>query len=81
MYKCKDFWGNKNEVGGMFSPDIYESIEELMEQVNHWIEKEKIDVLNIETLLTPISLEQTSGDKDFEEFVRLFQVVRVWYRT
>lgn len=83
MYKYKDFFGEVTKNRGFFASDTYESIEDLVERVNQWVENEGIDVANIETLVTPINLEHTYGTmeiKSYERGISFKQVIRIWYR-
>lgn len=65
----------------------YESIAEVVERANEWIDSEGVDVFHVETLLLPGALASSGGTStSFEvnagsaSFSLWHQVVRVWYR-
>ncbi len=64
----------------------YESIAEVVERANEWIESEGVEVLQVETLLLPGALASSGGTSTNVEvnvgsasFSQWHQVVRVWY--
>ncbi len=63
-------------------PTDYESIVEVLTRVQRWIEREQIQVLNVETLLLPVLPgEQEEGGPTRVTGVsgNIFQIIRVWY--
>jgi len=65
----------------------YESITEVVERVNQWIESEGVEVSQVETLLlsgVPASSGETSTNEAVFNVGTIFgqhQVVRVWYTS
>lgn len=64
----------------------YESIAEVVERANEWIESEGVEVFQVETLLLPGALASSGGTSTNVEvnagsvsFSHWHQVVRVWY--
>ena len=63
----------------------YEPVGETLDEMNAWIAKHQIDVVNVESVVLPnIHLEDGSTDGALatsgEMSSQWFQVVRVWYR-
>jgi hypothetical protein len=63
----------------------YGGISEVMPNVNDWIARNEIDVMNIETVALPnIDIEEGSNDSHLrasgEMSTHWFQIIRVWYR-
>jgi hypothetical protein len=63
----------------------YENLHELVSRVNQWIEQQRIDVLNVETVL----ITKLPDEPDASPAARMdsqgmtmstYQIVRVWYR-
>ena len=63
----------------------YESIHEVVTRANRWIERERVEVLNVETLLvTAIPSEEGDLRPKMDSpgaAMYTYQVVRVWYRV
>ncbi|MBK1831187.1 hypothetical protein JIN77_10645 [Verrucomicrobiaceae bacterium R5-34] len=64
----------------------YDGISEVMPKVNEWVARNKIEPINIETVVLPnIDLEEGSNDSHLrasgEMSTHWFQVVRVWYQV
>lgn len=64
----------------------YENLHELVSRVNLWIEQQRIDVLNVETVLVT-SLPNDEADASPKAEMNsqayassAYQIVRVWYR-
>ena len=65
----------------------YESMEEVVERVNRWIDEHGIEVLHIETLLSPGAPTQAGASPTYTEvnvgalgLAQWSQMIRVWYR-
>ena len=63
----------------------YEGISEVLPEMNAWISRHGIDVINVETVVLPnIDLEKGSNDSHLRSSGDMsshwFQVLRVWYR-
>jgi hypothetical protein len=66
-------------------PTDYESIDAVMTRVRRWIERERIQVLNVETLFLPIlpnEHEESAPARiaGFANAMSVFQVIRVWHQ-
>ncbi|MBK1855703.1 hypothetical protein JO972_12085 [Verrucomicrobiaceae bacterium 5K15] len=64
----------------------YDGISEVMPKVNEWVARNKIEPINIETVVLPnIDLEEGRNDSHLrasgEMSTHWFQVVRVWYQV
>jgi len=64
----------------------YESIADVVERANEWIDSEGVEVFSVETLLLPGALASSGGSSTNVEvnagpvsFGQWNQVVRVWY--
>lgn len=94
MIKCKDFAPRITERGPFGGGSEYESFSEIVSAVNQWIESTTIQVINVETVVLPDSLEGTSDCVYGVTLssgiypvmtsqgltINCFQCVRVWYR-
>ncbi len=63
-------------------PTDYESIHEMLTRVKRWIEREQIQVLNVETLLLPMlpsESEESPPARIVGNAMSTFQIIRVWY--
>ena len=63
----------------------YDGLSEVMPKVNDWITRNKIDLINMETVALPnIDMEEGSNDAHLrasgEMSTHWFQIIRVWYR-
>ena len=94
MINCKDFAPRITKRGPFGGPAEYESFSEVVSAVNQWIESRTIQVINVETVVLPDSLESTSDGvygvavsngvypvmASQGLTINCFQCVRVWYR-
>lgn len=94
MIKCEDFVPRITKRGPFGGPAEYESFFEVTSAVNQWIESKTIQVINVETVVLPDSLESTSDGvygvavnngvypvmASQGLAINCFQCVRVWYR-
>lgn len=94
MIKYKDFAPRITERGPFGGPSEYESFSEVVSAVNQWIESTTIQVINVETVVLPDRIEDTSDDvygvTTSNAFypvmisqglpIKYFQCVRAWYR-
>jgi hypothetical protein len=94
MIKCKDFAPRITERGPFGGPAEYESFSEVVIAVNQWIDNRTIQVIDVEAVVLPDSLEGTSDSAygvtvsngvypvmiSQGVTVDCFQCVRVWYR-
>lgn len=87
MLRYRDFAPKVVVEPGLFSAGQYESFDEALVAANQWIVSEKINLLNIETVVLPNIWSRweegtadgalgTSGDSPS----RWHQVLRCWYR-
>jgi hypothetical protein len=93
MIKYQDFAPRITKRGPFGGPAEYESFSEVVSAVNQWIENGTIQVMNVETVTLPDSLESTSdgvygvtvSNGVYPVMVsqgltiNWFQCVRVWY--
>ena len=94
MIKCQDFAPRITKRGTFVGAAEYESFSDVVSAANQWIENSTIQVINVETVVLPDSLESTSdgvygvaiGNGFYPVMVsqgltiNCFQCVRVWYR-
>ena len=94
MIKYQDFARRITKRGPFGGPAEYESFSEVVSAANQWMENSTIQVMNVETVVLPDSLESTSdgvygvaiGNGVYPVMVsqgltiNWFQCVRVWYR-
>lgn len=57
------------------STTMNNSIQEILDEVNKWISKNNITVINVETLLIPENKSLLLGPEN-----KMTQCIRVWYR-
>lgn len=84
---CKDFvpdvTGQKEVL--FFTVSEYEPLTKMLPDVNHWIQANNVDVINIETVVLP-NLDQEEGSDDTtlatsgKMHSTWFQIIRVWYQ-
>ena len=86
MLCYKDFVPAIIQQGGLFKPPEFASLQAALAEANEWIQREKISVLNIETVVLPnIHDKEEEGSEDVElsdsgEYVTTWhQFIRVWY--
>lgn len=82
MYHFKDF--APQVVKKSFFKTEYESFEEALDAANAWIRDQKVEVLNIETVVLP-NMRRGGGTPDTgytssESGSYWYQFVRVWYK-
>ncbi|MBA3470452.1 MAG: hypothetical protein H0T53_12505 [Herpetosiphonaceae bacterium] len=66
-------------------PTDYESIHEVLTRVKRWIDREQIQVLNVETLLLPMLPSEGEESpparmNSVGNSMSTFQIIRVWYQ-
>jgi hypothetical protein len=67
----KDFFPEIIKSQSLWSDTKYASIDETLAQVNRWVAHNRIEVLNIETIVLPVVSNPTKGR----------QIIRVWHST
>ena len=87
MVKCKDFVPKVVIPGGFFSSHKLEEFNNCLNKANQWIEEEKIDLINVETVVLPNiydPLEEGSRDTNLDTHgdttSNWNQFIRVWYK-
>ncbi len=60
MIKYQDFGPRITKGGTFLGPAKYESFSDVVSVANQWIENNTIQVMNVETVVLPDSLESTS---------------------
>ena len=85
MLTLKDFLPQVAEPGGLFKSAKYETLVDVLATVNDWIEENGVHVVNVETVIIPVSVHmpgRSSGDARFRvwEGTEFWgQLIRVWY--
>ncbi|TNE49286.1 MAG: hypothetical protein EP343_12270 [Deltaproteobacteria bacterium] len=87
MILFADFEPREVSSGGFFKVAEHESLGKVLQDVNDWIEKENIDVVNIETVVLP-NIHNTGEEGTTDPSIRTsgemsaywYQFFRVWYR-
>jgi adenine C2-methylase RlmN of 23S rRNA A2503 and tRNA A37 len=87
MIQVKDFVPEKSK-GSLFKSGKIQQFDEVLKEMNNWIETNNIDVVSIETVLLPnIHDSQEEGSQDTELFTggesssHWYQLMRVWYKA
>ena len=87
MIKNIDFTPQITRKGGFFKSDEIENFESTVAQMNEWIEANKPDIINVETVVLPNihdSDEEGSGDTMLrtgkDGVSHWYQLIRIWYR-
>lgn len=94
MIKYQDFAPRITKRGTFIGAAEYESFSDVVSAVNQWIGNSTLQVMNVETVFLPDSLESTSdgvygvaiGNGFYPVMasqgltINCFQCVRVWYR-
>ena len=85
MIDFRDFLPRQTQKGSFGKATQYEVIGEVLGEVNDWIHAQKVNVINVETVLLPNMHEPGNrGSQDghlaTRDFVRWHQFVRVWFR-
>ncbi|MDJ0678593.1 MAG: hypothetical protein QNJ18_01860 [Xenococcaceae cyanobacterium MO_167.B52] len=79
MICFKDFFPQAIEQRGFFSEDKYENFSSLLDQLNQWLAQNKVEIINIETVvLRDIDDEKT---RFLAEEPFFYQFIRVWYQV
>jgi hypothetical protein len=84
MIGFADFVPRLIEEGGVFHPEERALVQEAVDRANQWISQNKVQVLNIETVVMPnIFAAGEKGPQDSSvavwDYHRWYQFVRVWY--
>lgn len=87
MIKFNDFVPELEDKGGLFRKVSFEEFEHAVQRANEWITENKIDVLNVETVVLPnihSRFEEGSTDVQLKASgtaqTDWHQFIRVWYR-
>lgn len=87
MIKNKDFAPKITKKGGIFKSTQLENFQEIVNQMNAWIEEAKPDIINIETVVLPnIYDPDEEGSEDTmlgtggQSNVLWYQFIRVWHK-
>jgi hypothetical protein len=87
MIKHTDFSPKVTKKGGLFSAEQVENFEEVMDDLNNWVQETNPDVISIETVVLPnIYDPDEEGSEDTrlgtgrENSSHWYQVIRVWYK-
>jgi hypothetical protein len=88
MIAYRDFAPRQLTAPALLRPATLESLDEALAAANDWIETEKVDVVNVETVVLPnVWSPHQKGTTDPQmitqsEFaVAWNQFIRVWYRV
>ncbi|MFT4736313.1 MAG: hypothetical protein ACI8QD_000162 [Cyclobacteriaceae bacterium] len=83
----KDFVPEKTK-GGMFKSGKIDKFNDILGDMNEWIEQNSPTIVNIETLLLPnIHESDEEGSQDTELYTageassNWYQIIRVWYNS
>ena len=86
MIKFRDFVPVLEKEGGLFSPKEVAPLSQVLSEVNSWITKDKVHVLNIETVFIPNIYQPHEDFTENSDIVQSYsmdthwdQFVRVWY--
>ena len=87
MIKFEDFVPERLERGHLFKPEVWESMEDAINQMNQWQNRNSsYRIINIETVVLPNMHSRTEeGSKDADLYTggesgsSWHQFVRVWY--
>jgi len=87
MIQVKDFVPEKSK-GSLFKSGKIQQFDEVLKEMNSWIETNNIEVVSIETVVLPnIHDSQEEGSQDTELFTggesssHWYQIMRVWYKA
>lgn len=85
MFTYKDFAPEVVEKGGLFRSNKVEALKEVVATANHWAETNSVEVINIETVLLPVtskdpveSFERTAISVELG-MAEWTQIVRLWF--
>lgn len=88
MVGYRDFLPREMRPAGFFRPAEYETFPAAVAAANDWIQRNSIQVINVETVVLPNLYnpgEEGSGDADIrtsgEMASHWYQFLRVWYET
>ena len=88
MIDYHDFVPKVIKPGGFLSNATYETLDDALRAANEWISKDKVDIVNIETVVLPnMHTSNAEGSNDVgldvggESDSTWHQFIRVWYRT
>ena len=70
--------GTKSGFLGL-GPPVYAELAEAVASANRWIGQEKVQVLNVETVVLPDDAGTDQTVVGFIDVHRCLQVIRVWY--
>jgi len=86
MIQFRDFAAEITNAG--FFTNSYESLADALDKANAWLAEERVDVVNVETVVLPNiwdSDEEGTGDVDLrasgKSSTTWHQFIRVWYRV
>lgn len=87
MILFADFEPRELSSAGFFQAAEHESLGKVLQDVNEWIEKENVDVINIETVVLP-NMHNMGEEGTTDPSIRTsgerssywHQFFRVWYR-
>jgi len=85
MLRYRDFVPKQDDVG-VLAVGKYESFDEALERANVWISENKIQAMNIETVVLPnLWSRMSEGSTDISREVSTLsswnQFIRVWYEV
>lgn len=87
MIKFRDFEPRQTSAGGFFTAATYESMQDVMVDVNKLISRDGVQLVNIETVVLPnIHRSGEEGTEDAsirtsgEMMSTWHQFIRVWYQ-
>lgn len=88
MIHFKDFVPEVKDKGGIFRPPVVELFAETLIEANTWLAHNKVDVVNIETVVLPnIHSKGEEGSVDTQLHTAgemgsyWHQFIRVWYQS
>lgn len=87
MIKNIDFTPQITKKGGLFRSTKMEGFNDIIQQMNDWIEKNNPNIVNIETVVLPNihdpeeeGSEDTMLGADGQNASLWFQFIRLWYK-
>lgn len=87
MIKQIDFTPAVTKKGGLFKSAKIQKFQEIVDEMNEWIESNNPNIVNIETVLLPnIHDPDEEGSEDTmlgtgrESSSHWYQLIRVWYK-
>ena len=85
MIYFTDFTPLITKAGGFFASKEFQSMDDVMKDINEWVDKHNAHVINIETVVLP-NMHQEDGSQDAElrtsgeMSAQWNQFFRVWYK-